>query len=122
MCLTCLETYIRIGCLCSRSKFNSQGQATRCWIIAAVKIVPIKVRGEGPIKMRITTLKIENFRGVRAGFIRFGKHPVLVGDDNTGKTTLVEALTLVLGRDRLIRELTEHDFYGSFPQPNDRIK
>ena len=72
--------------------------------------------------MRIATLKIENFRGVRAGFIRFGKHPVLVGDNNTGKTTLVEALTLVLGRDRLVRELTEHDFYGSSPQPNDRIK
>jgi predicted ATP-dependent endonuclease of OLD family len=72
--------------------------------------------------MRIATLKIENFRGVRAGFIRFGKHPVLVGDNNTGKTTLIEALTLVLGRDRLVRELTEHDFYGSSPQPNDRIK
>ena len=72
--------------------------------------------------MRIAALKIENFRGVRVGFIRFGKHPVLVGDNNTGKTTLVEALALVLGRDRLVRELTEHDFYGSSPQPEDRIK
>ena len=72
--------------------------------------------------MRIAALKIENFRGVRVGFIRFGKHPVLVGDNNTGKTTLVEALALVLGRDRLVRELTEHDFYGSSPQPKDRIK
>lgn len=72
--------------------------------------------------MRISNLKIENFRGVRAGFIRFGKHPVFVGDNNAGKTTLIEALTLLLGRDRLVRELTEHDFYGSCPQPADRIK
>lgn len=72
--------------------------------------------------MRVANLKIENFRGVRSGFVRFGKHPVLIGDNNTGKTTLIEALTLLLGRDRLIRELTEHDFYGSNPQPADRIK
>lgn len=72
--------------------------------------------------MRVASLSIENFRGVRTGFVRFGQHPVLVGDNNTGKTTLIEALTLVLGRDRLIRELTEHDFYGSNPQAVDRIK
>ncbi len=72
--------------------------------------------------MRVATLKIENFRGVRTGFVRFGKHPVLVGDNNAGKTTIIEALTLLLGRDRLVRELTEHDFYGSRPQAADRIK
>jgi hypothetical protein len=72
--------------------------------------------------MRVVSLKIENFRGIRSGFVCFGKHPVLVGDNNTGKTTLIEALALVLGRDRLVRELTEHDFYGSCPQPADRIK
>lgn len=72
--------------------------------------------------MRISSLRIENFRGVRSGFIRFGTHPVLVGDNNSGKTTLIEALALLLGRDRLVRELTEHDFYGSCPQPVDRIK
>lgn len=72
--------------------------------------------------MRVATLKIENFRGVRAGFVRFGKHPVLVGDNNAGKTTIIEALTLLLGRDRLVRELTEHDFYGSRPQAADRIQ
>lgn len=72
--------------------------------------------------MRIATLKIENFRGVRTGFVRFGKHAVLIGENNTGKTTLIEALALLLGRDRLVRELTEHDFYGSCPQATDRIK
>src|SRR6267142_180781 len=28
---------------------------------------------------------------------------------------------LLLGRDRLVRNLTEHDFFGSSPQPADRI-
>lgn len=72
--------------------------------------------------MRVANLKIENFRGVRSGFVRFGRHPILVGDNNAGKTTLVEALALLLGRDRMVRELTEHDFYGSNPKPIDRIR
>lgn len=62
------------------------------------------------------------FRGIREGFIRFRKHTMLVGGSNFGKTTVIEALTLSFGRDRLIRELTEHDFHGSDPQPHDRIE
>lgn len=72
--------------------------------------------------MRVTSLVVENFRGIRTGSIRFKKHTVLVGSNNTGKSTIIEALTLLLGRDKLIRELTEHDFFGSNPQPADRIK
>lgn len=72
--------------------------------------------------MRVASLKIENFRGIQDGVVHFKKHPVLIGDNNAGKTTLIEALALLLGRDRLIRELTEHDFYGSNPQPADRIR
>ncbi len=72
--------------------------------------------------MRVSSIQIKNFRGVRSGFIKLGKHPVFIGDNNTGKTTLIEALALLLGRDRLVRELTEHDFYGSRPAPVDRIK
>jgi predicted ATP-dependent endonuclease of OLD family len=53
--------------------------------------------------MRVSNLRIENFRGIRSGFVSFGKHPVFVGDNNTGKTTLIEALTLLLGRERLVR-------------------
>jgi hypothetical protein len=34
----------------------------------------------------------------------------------------VEALALLLGRDRLIRTLTEHDFCGSRPGVSDRIE
>ncbi len=72
--------------------------------------------------MRVADLAIHNFRGVSEGYLRFSKHVVLVGSNNTGKTTVIEALTLILGRDRLIRDLTEHDFFGSDPLPDDRIK
>ncbi|BEV17785.1 AAA family ATPase [Herbaspirillum sp. DW155] len=72
--------------------------------------------------MRIASLEITNFRGVREAHIVFQKHTVLVGANNTGKSTVIEALTLLFGRDKLIRELSEHDFYGSNPKPADRIK
>ncbi len=72
--------------------------------------------------MRIAKLTIKNFRGIRSGKVQFRDHTVLIGPNNSGKTTIIEALALVLGRDRLVRNLTEHDFFGSNPQPADRIK
>lgn len=72
--------------------------------------------------MEVASLKIENFRGVQNGMIRFSPHTVLVSANNCGKTTVIEALALLFGRDRMIRQLTEHDFHGSNPQPADRIR
>jgi putative ATP-dependent endonuclease of OLD family len=72
--------------------------------------------------MQVALLQIENFRGIKKGDVQFREHTVLIGPNNSGKTTIVEALALVLGRDRLIRSLTEHDFYGSNPEPANRIK
>ncbi len=72
--------------------------------------------------MRIADLSIRNFRGIREGRISFGRHTVLVGPNSSGKTTVIEALTTLFGRDRLIRTLTEHDFFGCDPQPADRIQ
>ena len=72
--------------------------------------------------MRIAKLSIKNFRGIREGTIIFGRHTVLVGPNSSGKTTVIEALTMLFGRDRLIRTLTEHDFFGCDPQPTDRIQ
>ncbi len=72
--------------------------------------------------MKIALLEIDNFRGIRHGRIAIGDHSVVIGPTNSGKTTIIEALALVLGRDRLVRTLTEHDFFGSDPQPDSRIK
>jgi putative ATP-dependent endonuclease of the OLD family len=71
--------------------------------------------------MQIAELRINGFRGVSSAKLRFAAHNVFIGPNNCGKTTIIEALALLFGRDRLIRDLTEHDFFGSNPCPADRI-
>lgn len=63
--------------------------------------------------MKLSRLKIENFRGIKSTELLFPDHVVLIGDNNTGKSTIFEALDLVLGPDRLRRypPIDEHDFY-----------
>ena len=63
--------------------------------------------------MRIVHLTIENYRGISKADILLPKHAVLIGDNNTGKTTILEALDLVLGPDRLKQQppIDEHDFF-----------
>jgi len=72
--------------------------------------------------MRVSRLKIEGFRGANSADIQLSPHSVLIGPNNSGKTTIIEALALLLGRDRLVRRLTEHDFYSSNPTEASRIK
>src|SRR5689334_2561539 len=64
--------------------------------------------------MRIARIKIENFRGIVRGELLLPKHAVLVGDNNTGKSTVLEAIDLVLGPERLSKRpiIDEHDFYA----------
>jgi len=71
--------------------------------------------------MHIVRLKISRFRGVCSADLTLGRHAVLVGPNNSGKTTIIEALALLFGRDRLVRRLTEHDFHGSAPDETARI-
>ena len=63
--------------------------------------------------MRVRRLKIENFRGIRRGTIDFTSDALLVGGNNAGKSTICEALDLVLGPTRLYQRpvINEHDFY-----------
>lgn len=63
--------------------------------------------------MQVARLQINNFRGIQSADIFLTKHTVLLGDNNTGKTTILEALDLALGPDRLSRGtvIDEHDFY-----------
>lgn len=58
-------------------------------------------------------MTIKNFRGIKNSTIHLPQHAVFLGDNNTGKTTILEAIDLVLGPDRLSRTppIDEHDFY-----------
>lgn len=63
--------------------------------------------------MRVRRLTIKNFRGVSEGMVGFTSHTLLVGGNNIGKSTVCEALDLVLGPERLFRRpiIDEHDFH-----------
>ena len=70
--------------------------------------------------MKISRLKIRNFRGIKCADLLFPDHVVLIGDNNTGKSTVLEAIDLVLGPDRLSRRvpIEEHDFFQGRYLPN----
>jgi putative ATP-dependent endonuclease of OLD family len=62
--------------------------------------------------MRVSQLTIENFRGIKKAALQFTGHTLLIGGNNVGKSTVCEALDLVLGPDRLNRSppVEEFDF------------
>ena len=62
--------------------------------------------------MRVRQLTIENFRSIVSGSVVFEQHTLLVGGNNIGKSTVCEALELLLGPERLYRRpvIDEHDF------------
>lgn len=64
--------------------------------------------------MRIVKIVIKNFRGIKDGEILFPNHGVFVGDNNTGKSTILEAIDLALGPERMKHRpvIDEHDFYA----------
>ena len=63
--------------------------------------------------MRIRRLQLANFRGVAKGTVAFLGHTVIIGGNSVGKSTMCEALDLLLGPDRLSRRspIDEHDFF-----------
>lgn len=70
--------------------------------------------------MKVVQLRIENFRSIQSADLKFDGHTLLVGSNNVGKSTICEALDLVLGPDRLSRfpPIEEFDFYnGVYLQP-----
>jgi putative ATP-dependent endonuclease of OLD family len=50
------------------------------------------------LHMRLKTLRIENFRGITDLAIEFGSTTVLLGENNAGKTTVLEALYTCMSR------------------------
>lgn len=65
--------------------------------------------------MKVVRLTIEHFRGIESAVFHFDGHTLLVGPNNVGKSTICEALDLVLGPDRLNKfpPVDEFDFYNA---------
>lgn len=72
--------------------------------------------------MNIARLRISGFRGIQESDIRLAEQSVLVGPNGCGKSTLIDAISLALGRTKMVRSLTEHDFTGSDPLAAARIR
>jgi putative ATP-dependent endonuclease of OLD family len=65
--------------------------------------------------LKVVRLTISNFRGISSAELFFNGHTLMVGTNNVGKSTICEALDLVLGPDRLNRfpPVDEFDFYNA---------
>lgn len=65
--------------------------------------------------MRVVRLVISNFRGIKDAMLDFDGHSLLLGVNNVGKSTICEALDMVLGPDRLAKfpPVEEFDFYNA---------
>jgi putative ATP-dependent endonuclease of OLD family len=66
--------------------------------------------------MNLKDIKIENFRGIRSLHLPLDNLSVLIGENNTGKSTVLEAIRLVLTRGFATRrkgQFTEYDFHLS---------
>lgn len=78
--------------------------------------------------MRLIEVKIENFRGIHSLHLPLDRLTVLIGENNTGKSTVLEAIQLVLTRSFGIRrygKFSEYDFHlrdiDATPQTADPI-
>jgi putative ATP-dependent endonuclease of the OLD family len=77
--------------------------------------------------VKIERIRISNFRTIKALELFPGKHIVLLGPNNTGKTAVLEALNLLLNPEFTMRSTTidENDFFGriytSDSEPSDQV-
>lgn len=64
--------------------------------------------------MRVRRLHIKHFRSIADGELLFPGHTAIVAGNSVGKSTVCEALDLLLGPERLSRAqpIDEHDFHG----------
>ncbi len=68
--------------------------------------------------MKLKEITIDNFRGIRSLHLPIDSLTVLIGENNTGKSTVLEAIRLVLTRGFGIRRdgrFTEYDFHLKDP-------
>lgn len=79
--------------------------------------VPNVLQGssESRSQVRVGRVQIKNFRGVFDGRVDFKGDALLVAGNSVGKSTICEALDLVLGPERMFRRpvIDEYDFFGA---------
>jgi putative ATP-dependent endonuclease of OLD family len=61
--------------------------------------------------MKITNLKIKNFRGFEDESIDFDDITVFVGENNTGKTTILDAIRFVIGAKSFNSNFLRYDYH-----------
>jgi len=61
--------------------------------------------------MKITNLKIKNFRGFEDESIDFDDITVFVGENNTGKTTILDAIRFVIGAKSFNNNFSRYDYH-----------
>jgi putative ATP-dependent endonuclease of OLD family len=73
--------------------------------------------------MRVRRVAMRHFRGVRTGTVLLEGNALLVGGNSVGKSTVCEALELVLGPERMFRRpvIDEYDFYAARYQEVDGV-
>ncbi|MHA4948692.1 ATP-dependent nuclease [Micromonospora sp. SD19] len=64
--------------------------------------------------MKVSRITFQNFRGAKSGTVLLEGHSLLVGGNSVGKSTICDALDLVLGPERMTRRpvIDEHDFFA----------
>src|SRR3546814_17721660 len=80
---------------------STVGQLVPKLLNALEYAVQRSTRMTGGRELKACRLNINNFRGIKVATVLLPKHAVLIGDNNTGKTTFLEVLDLVLGPVRL---------------------
>jgi putative ATP-dependent endonuclease of OLD family len=65
--------------------------------------------------MKITNLKIKNFRGFEDESIDFDDITVFVGENNTGKTTILDAIRFVIGAKSFNSNFSRYDHHLNSP-------
>lgn len=113
------------GCLSDRLRLGSECRSAAASPIGCDSVYGQRTKSEATDRfaaMRIARLRVHGFRGLANGDFPFHAHTAVIGPNGCGKSSLIDALSLVFGRSRMVRTLTEHDFTGSAPKPSDRIR
>lgn len=61
--------------------------------------------------MKISKIEIQNFRGFKKEIIELDDITVFVGENNTGKTTILDAIKLIIGTQDWNEKLSKYDYH-----------